>query len=60
MKKEWYVLHTLTGQEARVKESIERRMKQEEMEPYLDEVLIPTEKVSEVKKGVKTRGAVRR
>ena len=54
MKKEWYVLHTLTGQEARVKESIERRMKQEEMEPYLDEVLIPTEKVSEVKKGVKT------
>jgi len=54
MKKEWYVLHTLSGQEAKVKESIERRMKQEEMEDYISEVLIPTEKVSEVKKGKKT------
>lgn len=54
MNKEWFVIHTLTGQEARVKESIERRLKQEEMEAYIEEVLIPTEKVSEVKKGVKT------
>ena len=54
MKKEWFVLHTLTGQEARVKESIERRRKQEELEESIDEVLIPTEKVSEVKRGVKT------
>lgn len=53
-QKEWYVLHTLTGQEARVKESIERRLDKEEMREYVDQVLIPTEKVSEVKKGVKT------
>jgi transcriptional antiterminator NusG len=53
-EKQWYVLHTLSGQEARVKESIERRIKQEEMQDYIDEVLIPTEKVSEVKQGKKT------
>ena len=52
--KQWYVLHTLTGQEAKVKEGIERRLDQEEMREYVDEVLIPTEKVSEVKKGVKS------
>ena len=54
LKKEWFVLHTLSGQEAKVKESIERRVKQEEMDEYIGEVLIPTEKVSEVKRGKRT------
>jgi len=54
MDKQWFVLHTLSGQEGKVKESIERRIKQEEMQDYIDEVLIPTEKVSEVKRGKKS------
>lgn len=54
MRKDWFVLHTLTGQEAKVRESIMRRMRQDEMEDYIGEVLIPTEKVSEVKKGVRS------
>ncbi|MFC1462618.1 transcription termination/antitermination protein NusG [Verrucomicrobiota bacterium] len=54
MEKEWFVLHTLTGQEYKVRESIKRRRKLEEMDELIDEVLIPTEKVSEVKKGVKS------
>jgi transcriptional antiterminator NusG len=54
MNKEWFVLHTLTGQEYKVKESIQRRLKQEEMEEYVGEVIVPTEKVSEVKKGVRS------
>lgn len=54
MRKEWFVLHTLTGQEYKVRESILRRSRQEEMEDYVDEVIIPTEKVSEVKKGVRS------
>ena len=53
-EKQWFVLHTLTGQEAKVKESIERRLDKEEMRGYVDQVLIPTEKVSETKKGVKS------
>lgn len=54
MEKQWFVIHTLSGQEMKVKESIEKRIKQEEMQDYIDEVLIPTEKVSEVKQGKKT------
>lgn len=54
MDKQWFVIHTLTGQENNVRESIMRRLKQEEMADYIDEVVIPTEKVSEVKKGVKS------
>lgn len=54
MDKQWFVLHTLSGQEAKVRESIERRIKLEEMKDFIDEVLIPTEKVSEVKRGKKT------
>lgn len=54
MKKQWFVLHTLTGQEYNVEKSISRRLKKEEMEEYVGEVVIPTEKVSEVKKGVRS------
>lgn len=54
MDKQWFVLHTLSGKEYKVKESIERRIKMEEMDDYIDQVLIPTEKVSEVKKGQRT------
>ena len=51
--KEWFVIHTLTGQETNVRDRIKSRLKLEEMEDYIDEVIIPTEKVSEVKKGVR-------
>lgn len=54
MDKQWFVLHTLSGQEGKVKESIERRAKMEEMEELVGEVLIPTEQVSEVKRGKRT------
>jgi len=54
MTKQWFVLHTLTGQEQKVKRSIEARTRMEEMGEYFGEVIIPTEKVSEVKNGVKT------
>ena len=54
MDKQWFVLHTLSGQEMKVKESVERRMKIEEVEDLIGEVLIPTEEVSEVKYGKRT------
>ena len=54
MQKEWFVIHTLTGQEHKVRDSIMARRKQEEMDEYVEEVIIPTEKVSEVKKGVRS------
>jgi transcription termination/antitermination protein NusG len=50
---QWYALHVLSGQEKKVKESLERRSKTEEMGELIREVVIPTERVSEVKRGKK-------
>jgi len=50
---QWYALHVLSGQEKKVKESLERRAKTEEMGDLIRAVVIPTERVSEVKRGKK-------
>ena len=49
----WYVLHTQTGVEAKVKASLESRAENAGMKNLVHQVLIPTEKVSEVKAGKK-------
>lgn len=54
MTKQWFVLHTLTGQEQKVKRYIEAQARLQAMTDYIGEVIIPTEKVSETKNGVKT------
>ena len=54
MEKQWFVVHTLTGQESKVRDGILKRVAIDEMAEYIGEVIIPTEKVSEVKRGVRT------
>lgn len=54
MNHQWFVIHTLSGQEQKVKESIEKRLKTEEMGEFIKEVLVPMEKVAEVRSGKKT------
>ncbi len=49
--KQWFVLHTLSGHEAKVKTAMDRRVVQEEMQDCIEQVLIPTETVQEVKQG---------
>jgi transcriptional antiterminator NusG len=52
---QWYVIHVLSGQEQKVVDNINRRIKTEEMGDLVYEVLLPQERVSEVnKKGKKT------
>ena len=51
MKKEWFVLHTLTGQENKAQRSIVARRKLEAMGDYIGECIIPTERVTEKKNG---------
>src|SRR2546428_7260695 len=51
---QWYVVHVLSGQENKVRESIMKRVKPEEMGDLIYEVLVPTERVSEIKKGKKS------
>ncbi|WP_221032145.1 transcription termination/antitermination protein NusG [Actomonas aquatica] len=51
---QWFALHTLSGQEGKVKTYIEKFKKAEELDDYIFEVLLPTEVVSEVKNGKKS------
>ena len=53
MKKEWFVLQTLTGQENKVQASITCRAKQEMLGEYVGRCEIPMEKVTENKNGKK-------
>ena len=53
MDKNWFVLHTLTGQENKAQKSIEARVKLERMEDYIGKCVIPTERVTEKKNGKK-------
>ncbi|MCB1093250.1 MAG: transcription termination/antitermination protein NusG, partial [Verrucomicrobiae bacterium] len=50
---QWYVVQVLSGQEMKVKDNIRRRIDAEEMSDYVFSVLVPTERVSEVKGGRK-------
>lgn len=54
MRHQWFVIHTLSGQEQKVKESIEKRLKTEEMGEHISEVLVPMEKIVEVRSGKKS------
>ncbi len=53
-KDQWFVVHVLSGHEQKVQDHIVRRIKTEEMGDYILEVLVPTERVSEIKRGRKT------
>jgi len=51
--KRWYVIHTQTGHEERVKRTLENRAVQHNMQDKIAQILIPTEKVAEIKAGKK-------
>ena len=53
-KDQWFVVHVLSGQEGKVQENINRRIQTEDMGDLVYEVLIPTERVQEIKRGKKT------
>lgn len=52
-KPQWYALQTFTNKEAKVKQYIDKFTTIEGLEDYIFEVLMPTEKVTEVKSGKK-------
>ncbi len=53
-KDQWFVVHVLSGQENKVRDNIEKRVKTEEMSDVIFKVLVPTERVSEIKRGKKS------
>jgi len=55
MPKQWYIVHTYSGFEGKVKDSLRQRADALGMSEVIEEILIPTEEVVEVKDGKKTR-----
>jgi len=48
---DWFVVHTYSGMENRVKANLENRISSLNMEDYIHEVIVPTEEVAEIKNG---------
>ena len=53
MPNEWYTIQTLSGQEMKAEKSLHKRIIEEEMGEFIDEILLPMEKVVEVRGGTK-------
>ena len=53
MKKRWYVLRTIGGKEKKVKEYIENEIASLGLQDYVSQVLVPAEKVYQVRNGKK-------
>lgn len=51
MSKKWYVLHTYSGYENKVKDNLERRIESMGLENSVFDIQIPTEEVTEIKEG---------
>lgn len=53
MGKKWYVVHTYSGFEEKVKLSIEEKIDKQNLQDRIERILIPTERVIELKGGKK-------
>ena len=51
----WYIVQSYSGFEAKVVEAIKDVFKKNKMEEKLEEVIVPTHQVTEVKKGKRTK-----
>ncbi|WP_101525435.1 transcription termination/antitermination protein NusG [Nocardioides houyundeii] len=48
---DWFVVHTYSGMEKRVKANLENRIQALDMGEYIHEIVVPTEEVAEIKNG---------
>lgn len=53
MSKQWYVLRVQVGKEAKVKETLEKHIKSKGLESLILRVIVPQEKIAEIKGGKK-------
>ena len=54
-EKQWYIVHTYSGFEGKVKDSLRQRAEAMGMTEVIDEILVPTEEVVEIRDGKKKR-----
>jgi transcription termination/antitermination protein NusG len=55
MAKRWYVVHVFSGSEKRVCQAIEEQVQSKNMQDLIEEVLMPTEEVVEIRRGAKVQ-----
>ena len=55
MAKKWYVVHVFSGSEKKVCQSIEEQVASKSLEGLIEEVLVPTEEVVEIRRGSKVQ-----
>ncbi len=53
MEKKWYVVHTQSGREEKVKSNLERRVEALDMKQYVSKVHVPVEEIAEIRGGKK-------
>jgi transcriptional antiterminator NusG len=53
MAKRWYIVHAYSNFEKKVADSIREQVKQRHLDALFDEIMVPTEKVTEVRRGRK-------
>lgn len=53
VKKRWYVIRAISGKEKRVKEMLELEITRHKLGDYIEQILIPTEKVYQIRNGKK-------
>ena len=53
IKKRWYVVRAVSGKEKKVKEYLELEISRHKLNDYVEQVLIPTEKVFQIRNGKK-------
>lgn len=51
LKPRWYVIHTYTGYEKKVKENLEKMIKNRELQDYFFDIVVPMEEKIEIKDG---------
>src|SRR5258708_7535733 len=59
MTKQWYIVHTYSGFEKKVSESLRQRAKAYGLDDHIGRIEIPTEEVVEMKGGKKVQTATR-
>lgn len=52
---DWYVIHTFSGHERKVKENLERRVENEDLQRLITRVEVPMEEVTEVRNTVRKK-----
>lgn len=52
-EKKWYVVHTQTGSEEKARAGLEGRLATTTLKEYIEEIIVPTEQVSEIRSGKK-------